>query len=304
MKKYILSLVCLSVLVFPVLSFAQSHPIINDDSAPSGLRKDLNQIRKDARGQVREERKDAREDVKDIRRAAESNIKDTRRESVKNIKAIRATTTEAIKKNRQEMMNIIKMATTTEDRRKSRIELKKDFQADRAQKIEEMKISIKEEKNALKEKLKVIKDQRKQQVVERIDERINSINEVRTNRFLKLLEKFEDFLDRISARADLLEKEGKNVSSVRTAVSDAESAITASRSAIEEQAKKIYKIVITTEGNLGNDVSASVKARQNDLKTVGETVRKAHEAIRKALSALKLIGVPSGGVTATTTSGE
>ncbi|MEK9183705.1 MAG: hypothetical protein AAB890_01375, partial [Patescibacteria group bacterium] len=136
----------------------------------------------------------------------------------------------------------------------------------------------------------------------RIDNRINSINEIRTDRFLKLLEKFEDFLDRISARADVLETEGKNVSSIRSAITSAESAIAASRSATEEQAKKIYEIVITTEGNLGNDVNASVRARQNDLKTVEETVKKAHEVVKKALSALKLIDVSSNGAATTTTS--
>lgn len=284
MKKYILSLVCLLIAAFPAFIFAEENPI------PAGLRKDLNQIKRDALGQTREERQDARQDVKAIRREAQSNIKDTRQEGIKNIKATRATTTEAIKKMRQEMMSVIKTATTTKDRRAVRVELRQDFKADRLEMMEKMKTAVAEQRSALKEQLKVIKDQRKQQVVERLDERVNKINEIRTDRFLNLLSKFEDFLDRISARADALEKEGKDISGVRSAVTAAENAISESRAAIEAQAGKIYKIIITTEGNLGSDVSAAVKARQNDLKTIGETVKEAHDAVKKALAALKLIG--------------
>ena len=287
MIKKFLFLICLLFAAFPVLIFAEEDPVQNQ--IPGGLRKDINKINRDASVEVRDTRKDAREDVKGIRREAQSNIKDVLQQGIKSIKAIRATTTQAIKANLQEMMNKIKTATTTEGRRELRIELRGDFKEDRMQKREEMKTAIAEEGEALKEKLKVIKDQRKKEVVERIADRVNSINEIRTDRFLKLLEKFEDFLDRISAQADALEKEGKDITGVRTAVAEAESAINASRAAVEAQAEKIYEIIITTEGNLGNSVSAAIRARQDDLKTVEETVKKAHETVRKALITLKSI---------------
>lgn len=309
MTKSFLLMVCLLTVALPSAVFAEEGFVVGseDRNVVPGVRRDVHDIRKDIREDIKDERWDSRGDVRDIRKEAQKDLRDARRESEKDIRSTRATTTEAIKKNRQEMTIKIRMATTTEDRRELRIELRKDFQEDRTQKREELKIVIREKKNILKEKLKLIKDERKTKVVERIDDRIDSVNELRTNSLIKILQKFEDFLDRISAQADNLEKEGKNVASVRTAVTSAESAIAASRAAVEAQAGKVYTITITTEGDLRNNVGAVVVAMQSDLKNVRETVKLAHEAVRKALSALKLIiGASFSGSSsaATSTNGE
>ena len=54
MKKYILSLVCLSVIAFPALISAEEDSVQNQ--VPGGLRKDVREIKRNARSDVKEER--------------------------------------------------------------------------------------------------------------------------------------------------------------------------------------------------------------------------------------------------------
>src|SRR3989344_4281436 len=82
---------------------------------------------------------------------------------------------------------------------------------------EEVKHKREEKREVLKERLKTIKDERKKQVVEKIDKSLDALNDRMTKHFLDVLEKLEDILVRISEKADKVESDGFDVSAVDAA---------------------------------------------------------------------------------------
>src|SRR3990167_508656 len=77
-----------------------------------------------------------------------------------------------------------------------RSELKSAIEAKRA----ETRDKIKAKREELKAQLQKIKDERKKQIVERVDARIDALNDRMTSHYLKVLEQIEDVLDRKSTR--------------------------------------------------------------------------------------------------------
>lgn len=173
-----------------------------------------------------------------------------------------------------------------------REELKMKVQAEH----EKAKETIQAKREELKAKLQTLKDEKKKQRVERLHENISALNERMTNHFLAVLEKLEKVLDNIASRADKAEAHNLDVGTVRTAITEAENAIAAARSAVEAQAGKVYTFNIpvtatatTTEQNLKPAVGEARRALHADLTAVREKVKAAQAAVRKAATTLAQI---------------
>lgn len=151
----------------------------------------------------------------------------------------------------------------------------------------------------LKAKLATIDDEQKQAVVERINLRLEELNNRVLNHYTNVLAKLELVLERIGKRADQAEAKGLDVSSVREAIGEAEDAIAESRDAITAQTSKVYTIVISGEETLKVDVGKTRQALHNDLKAVRATVKAAHNAVRVA--AVTLAQIPKGHLDTSTT---
>ncbi len=122
----------------------------------------------------------------------------------------------------------------------------------------------------------------------------------------QVLYKLEKVLDNIGTRAGKAEANGRDVSAVKTAITDAQNAIATSRTAIQTQAGKTYTIVINTENTLRQDVGQARQALHTDLVKIRDTVKAAYDAVRKAATTLAQIQnvdnlEVSSGVEATTT---
>lgn len=92
------------------------------------------------------------------------------------------------------------------------------------------------------------------------------------------------------SRADKAEAAGRDVSTVRTAVSGAEAAIASARdTTVAAQAAKTYAIEVTTEETLRAAVEAAREALRADLTTVRESVKETHTALRVAATTLAQI---------------
>lgn len=185
-------------------------------------------------------------------------------------------TIEQIRQKRDELKNTIDQ---------KRIEFKNQIETKRA----ELKNTIETKRQELKERLKVVKNERKKEAVERIDNRLDALNERMTNHFSEVLERLEKVLSNIASRADKAAVSGVDVSTIRTAITDAQSAISASRQAIETQAGKTYKIDITTETGLRQDVGKARQGLHDDLVKVRDTVFAGREAVKKAATTLAQI---------------
>ncbi len=188
-------------------------------------------------------------------------IRDTMREGMTEIKEMRREGMEAMMEAREESVD--KMREVRDD-------LKTRIDAKRAE---------------LKTRLQRIKDERKRQVVEKIDRSLDALNKRMTDHFMKMLDKLEDILARISERADRAESGGTDVSSVDAAIIAAQEAIRTARTAVEAQAAKTYNLAVNTEAGLRSDVGKARQALHADLKALFETVKKAKNAVHEAARA-------------------
>lgn len=170
-------------------------------------------------------------------------------------------------------------------REKAMANLRSDIEAKR----EDVKKEVEAKRAALQEKLKTVKDEHKKEVTERVDKRLGELNDNRTDHFSDVLEKLEKMLGRISDRADKMAAKGLDVSTVRTAIAAAHTAIDAAKAAVTAQAGKTYTITFTSESGLKGVLQAARKAFQDDVKKVFDAVKAAHDAVRKAAVTLAQI---------------
>ncbi|MBI5153539.1 MAG: hypothetical protein HZA36_03730 [Parcubacteria group bacterium] len=141
----------------------------------------------------------------------------------------------------------------------------------------------------LKAKLTSIKDERKKETVERLDARFTEINEKFTLHLGESLDRLEDLLQKVSSRADKAAANGRDVALVRTTIETAKTEITKARTAAETQLTKTYPIAVTNEAQLKSAVATTRTSLNKDLKTLKETVQKAHKAVVDATKMLKNI---------------
>lgn len=223
-----------------------------------------------------------REPIRDIRQDVRQEVRDTRQ----NLK-------QEFEQKRAEAKNLMEQ---------KKEEFRKTVEAKKA----ELKNRIETKKQQLKTNLAKIKDERKRQVVEKIDSQLDDLNKRQMDHFSQVLVQIEKVLDGVSSRASKAEANGRDISAVKSAVSEAQNLIAASRKAIEAQIGKTYTITITTENALRQDVGKARQALHADLTKVQEAVKAAREAVRKAATTLAQIPnvndlEVSSGVEATTT---
>jgi len=144
-------------------------------------------------------------------------------------------------------------------------------------------------KSALQAKLTKIKDEAKRKMVEKIDANIADLNTRMTDHFSKVLDQIDSVLTRVITRTDKAQSDGKNVTLVRTKITDAKNAIATARTKVQAQAAKTYTINVTTDTALRGAVQTVRKALHDDLKVAGDAVKAAHEAVRQAIVALASI---------------
>lgn len=145
---------------------------------------------------------------------------------------------------------------------------------------------IQEEKQRLAERLGLVRDERKRQIVERINVNLLNVNDRRISETESLLTEIEDVLMRIISRRDKAAANGFDVGTVDGAIGAADAAIESARAAIEEQARRTYIINVTDEATLREKIASIRTAIFEDLRRVREAVRAAHDAVRRAALAL------------------
>lgn len=215
------------------------------------------------------------------------------REKIKNeVEATRS----RLKKEAEEQRERLKdEAEAKRERIKKEMELarenakkrKEEFKETVKTKQEELKVKIETKREKLKVRLERVKDERKKEVVERIDQQIDALNEKMIKHFSSVLEKLEDILVRISERADKASTErGVDVSLVRSAIDKANTAIASARLAVENQSEKTYTIKITTESALKVDVGKTRQMLGADLAKVRDAVKTAQSAVKDSAVAL------------------
>lgn len=297
-QKLIAAIVTISAAI-PFVGFAQetssvsagtAMPDMNMSSKPAGAIKRA-VINNQARKEIKEERKEVRNDIKGIRTQTKGAVKDIRtdmKEKIKDEKQEFRGEVKAVRNNAS--LSAVEKRSKVEDAWKQKQADLEKARQERNEKIKtlkkETKSKIQDKRETLKTDLKKIKDERKAKVVENTDAKLEKINENRTNNMLQNLEQMEKVLAKITVRINAAKERGINVAAVQKASEDAKKAIDSSRTAVQAQAAKIYKFVIIDENSLGSNVGQTVKNLQNDLNKARETVKAAHDAVRKTAVSL------------------
>lgn len=158
-------------------------------------------------------------------------------------------------------------------------------------KLKDRTLSLAKDVGSNQEKLKKtlvskITDPKRIEIALIISGNFNNLNRKVTDKYLEVLNKLETILNlnEISAKADLLEKSGKNISDIKTALTNERELIQISRLAVKTQALKIYSINVGSDANLKKDFGAVRQTLQTDLEKVRETVRTAHSVLKNVLS--------------------
>ena len=151
------------------------------------------------------------------------------------------------------------------------------------EKRKEAKEKFQADREAFQEKLKEIKEIRKQNLIERVDEKINALNERHTTRLDDHLSRMTTVLEKIEAKAADLTGDK---TAFDAAVTKAKDAIKAAQAAVEAQAGKEYIIEITDEATVGTAVRSLFATFQSDIKATTQLVKDAHKAVGDAAKAL------------------
>lgn len=207
-----------------------------------------------------------------------------------NIQNIRTEAKQEIQGIRQTMQEQVKSAS-------------EDFQKTMEAKRAELKAAIKTHRDALKAKLQKIKDKGKKAAVERIDQNLTDLNSRMTAHFENVLNQIDKVLDKVISRTDKAQTKSLDVAVVRTAITNAQNAITVARTAVTTQVSKIYSMNITNDKTLKNDVGVARQALHDDLKKVSDAVKAARDTVRQAAVSLAQIqGVDEESTSVSTTS--
>ena len=123
-----------------------------------------------------------------------------------------------------------------------------------------------------------IKDVRKKAIVEKVDSRIATVDQIRTANMTKQLTQIKNVLDKLDLKIATASTAGKDVTVAKTAMSSARNAWTVAQTAVTAQAAKTYTPSISTDTTLKTVVSSTVKGVVDDLKNTHQLVIAARQA--------------------------
>lgn len=162
------------------------------------------------------------------------------------------------------------------------------------EKREAAKAQSQAQRAAFKQKLQSFKDARKKTLIERIDTKMATVNENRTDRMSEAIEKLKAVLAKITEKVDTAKQNGSDTTAADAAIAKAEASLTAAETAISGQAGKEYVLTLTDEASAKTTVGTMFRQLNADLQATHATVVSARQDVRDAaVEAVKLTGTPS-----------
>ena len=122
-----------------------------------------------------------------------------------------------------------------------------------------------------------IRDEKKQQILEHVNQQLNLINDRATKAMLNHLERLQALLNKIKVRVPTID------------IVSAQAKIDETKAAVTAQADKEYVIEFTNESGLRVGASAAKTTLRADIKAVREKVRLARQAVVDVLKAAKTL---------------
>lgn len=133
----------------------------------------------------------------------------------------------------------------------------------------------------LKLKLNNFRDQKRAQVVERVNDSLAKINQIRTDNMLKNLSSMSNIISKLENRVNGVTD--KDTTAAKSAIDSAKIAISTAQTAVTAQSQKDYPIEATSEATIKDEVVGARLNLHSDLKTIHELVVAARKAVGKAI---------------------
>lgn len=207
-----------------------------------------------------------------------------------------STTTSVTTATAPAVMPVLKKANevrkTLGQERETLMSEKKDLREQIQQKREEIKQENETKREAFRAKLSEIKDTRKQAILERIDNRLTTLNTNMTDKWVDALDRMTVFVDRIGSEAATLKAQGTDTTAVDAAIAQARLAISTAQTSVAAQASTPTVLTITTETALRATIGSTVSKFNQDLRATYQTVVAARKAVVVALRALNTAKQP------------
>lgn len=161
---------------------------------------------------------------------------------------------------------------------------------------------IEQHRENLKTRLETFKDQRKNNIILRLDSKIASISSRRTERMGNAVDKLDKLLDTIKNKAENIN--GCDKSELSDTILLAEEAVSSASAAIDAQINKTYTIDTTSEETAFDNIGQTIKLLTEDLRNTHKYVQEAKLAVvkaavdlRKLKACIKINISPSGTIT-------
>lgn len=145
------------------------------------------------------------------------------------------------------------------------------------------RLSLQENQERIRTEAERLLKPDKVEIVERLSERINFINDKITDAYLRHLDSIDKVLTKIVSRLDKAEKSGSDVSELRLKVVAAMETMNLVREEVLAQKEKVYSVRIDSAETVGQAFSQA----RNDLREDHDRLKR--EVIRPALDIIKEI---------------
>ena len=137
--------------------------------------------------------------------------------------------------------------------------------------------------------VETIKDDKKKEIVKKVDANINTINSNQTAYMQKALDQMQGIMSRIIAATQNAKTQGKDTTKVEADITAAQTAIVAAQTALTTQEAKTYAPTITTDAALRNTVGSTVQTVRTDLDVVHKLVLQVRMDLIQAAQDLRAI---------------
>jgi len=260
---------------------AYTHAESTANQGPDDRAQELRKATEDALQQFQQQREQLQEELQKQKEDAKESLQQQREQVREEVEQNASGTSEQIREGLKQQLE-----QRTEALKQAFEQQREEFKNQLELRKEDVKGEFEQNRQELQQRLQVIKDERKKEIVTRLFGNIDELNKRITENFSQALDTMSDALTRIVSRTQIAQSNGYDTTSVEAAIGTATTAIDTARTAVLEQASKVYAIDVTTEDMLKSDVITTRDQLRTDLQAAREKLIAARDALQKVLEAL------------------
>jgi hypothetical protein len=138
---------------------------------------------------------------------------------------------------------------------------------------ERHEIEITESTTKLEHKISELKDEGKQKIAKNLTSQINRANNLRTGRYLSLLDRLASIVDKIETRSKTAEAQGKDISNITSEIAAIRVKLHDAVDKVTTQQNKTYTVNTSSDKPLATDFRTLHKQMKSDLTGLQDEIK-------------------------------